>query len=47
MIPVINKTDKKTQFEFIAAVPREMVRYDLLKQLVLADSLKTAKPSNG
>ena len=28
MIPVIKKTDKKTQFEFIAAVPREMVRYD-------------------
>lgn len=47
MIPVINKTDKKTQFEFIAAVPREMVRYDLWKQLVLADSLKTAKPSIG
>ena len=44
MIPVINKTDKKTQFEFIAAVPREMVRYDFWKQLVLADSLKTAKP---
>ena len=27
MIPVIKKTDKKTQFEFIAAVPREMVRF--------------------
>lgn len=29
MIPVIKKTDKKTQFEFIAAVPREMVRFSL------------------
>jgi hypothetical protein len=27
MIEQIKQTDKKTQFEFIAAVPREMVRY--------------------
>ena len=35
MIEKIKKTDKKTQFEFIAAVPREMVRWSCCVCLLL------------